>query len=92
MMSSKYRQISLSDSFSSCQDLFIEDTPSFFQLLDEHFDISEFIPVVFTNAFYQSLGRKRLYPLTGFLSALILQKIFSIPSDSLLILFLTLSK
>ena len=91
-MASKYRQISLNDSFSSCQDLFIEDTSSFFQLLDEHFDISKFIPVVFTNAFYQSLGRKRLYPLTSFLSALILQKIFSIPSDSLPILFFTLSR
>lgn len=91
-MATKYRQLSLNDTFSNCQDLFIEDSPSFFQLLDEHFDISEFIPVVFTNAFYQSLGRKRLYPLAGFLSALILQKIFSIPSDSLLILFLNLCR
>lgn len=91
-MATKYRQLSLNDTFSNCQDLFIEDSPSFFQLLDEHFDISEFIPVVFTNAFYQSLGRKRVYPLAGFLSALILQKIFSIPSDSLLILFLNLCR
>lgn len=91
-MATKYRQLSLNDTFSNCQDLFIEDSPSFFQLLDEHFDISEFIPVVFTNAFYQSQGRKRLYPLAGFLSALILQKIFSIPSDSLLILFLNLCR
>lgn len=91
-MATKYRQISLKDTFSDCQDLFVEDTPSFFQLLDEHFDICEFIPSVFTNAFYQHLGRKRSYPLTGFLSALILQKIFSIPTDSLLILFLSLCK
>ena len=66
--------------------------PSFFQLLEDYFDISEFIPSVFYNTFYQSLGRKRTYPLTGFLSALILQKIFSIPSDSLLILFLSTCK
>lgn len=91
-MATKYRQISLKDTFSNCQDMFMEDTPSFFQLLDEHFDIQEFIPSVFTNAFYQQLGRKRLYPLSGFLSALILQKIFSIPTDSLLILFLSLCK
>ncbi|MGN0251918.1 MAG: hypothetical protein ACI4EH_11225 [Oliverpabstia sp.] len=78
-MSAKYRQISLKDTFSNCQDMFWEDTPSFFQLLDEHFDIQEFIPSVFTNAFYQHLGRKRLYPLTGFLSTLILQKIFPFP-------------
>ena len=36
---SKYRQLSLKDTFSNCQDLLIEDSPSFFQLLDEHFDI-----------------------------------------------------
>lgn len=89
-MATKYRQISLKDTFSDCQDMFMEDTPSFFHLLDEHFDINEFIPSVFTNAFYQHLGLNRVYPLSGFLSALILQKIFSIPTDSLLILFLSL--
>ena len=56
-MVTKYRQLSLKDTFSNCQDLLIEDSPSFFQLLDEHFDIQEFIPSVFTNAFYQHLGR-----------------------------------
>ena len=70
--------------------MFQEDTPSFFKLLGDTLDISEFIPADFYHAFYQQLGRKRLYPLEGFLSALILQKIFSIPTDSLLILFLVL--
>lgn len=91
-MTVKYHQISLKETFSDCQDIFFDDTPSFFRLLEDHFDISEFIPPAFYNAFYQSLGRKRIYPFTGFLSALILQKIFSIPSDSLLILFLSLCK
>ena len=72
--------------------MFIDDTPSFFLLLEEHFDVSDFIPDVFYHAFYQSLGRKRVYSLHGFLSALILQKIFSIPTDALLILFLNLCK
>ncbi|MCM1200139.1 MAG: transposase [Bacteroides fragilis] len=88
----KYRQLSLKDAFSDCQDMFLDDAPSFFQLLEEYFDIQEFIPSVFRNAFYQHFGRKRAYPLEAFLSALILQKIFSIPSDSLLLLFLRLSK
>ncbi len=91
-MALKYHQISLKDTFSDCQDMFIDDTPSFFQLLEEHLDISEFIPSVFYNASHQHLGRKRDYPLTGFLSALILQKIFSIPTDSLLILLLHICK
>lgn len=88
----KYRQISLKDVFLDSQDMFVDDAPSFFQLLNEHFDIQEFIPSVFRNAFYQHFGRKRDYPLEAFLSALILQKIFSIPSDSLLLLFLRLSR
>ena len=70
----------------------MDDVPSFFQLLEQHFDISQFIPQTFYNAFYQHLGRKRDYQLTSFLSALILQKILSIPTDTLLILLLNLCK
>lgn len=91
-MRTKYHQITLKDTFSDCQDIFREDTPSFFQLLNDTLDISEFIPAGFYHAFYLALGRKRTYPLEGFLSALILQKILSIPADSLLILFLVLCR
>lgn len=56
-MATKYRHISLKDTFSDCQDMFLDDAPSFFQLLDEHFGMAEFIPTVFTNAFYQDLGK-----------------------------------
>ena len=91
-MSNKFHQISFKEIFSDCQDMFIDDVPSFFDLLEEHLDISSFIPDSFFSAFYRSLGRKRVYPLTGFLSALILQKIFSIPTDSMLIIFLKLCK
>ena len=86
------QQLSLKDIFADCQHLFIEQAPTFFQLLEEHVNIGDFIPPTFYNAFHQKLGRKRDYPLTGFLSSLILQKIFSIPSDSLLILILTICK
>ena len=91
-MANYYHQLSLKDTFSDCKDMFIYDVPSFFQLLEQHFDISLFIPQTFYHAFYQHLGRKRDYPLTAFLSALILQKIFPIPTDSLLILLLHLCK
>lgn len=89
-MTTKYHQISLKDTFSDCQDIFMDDSPSFFQLMEQHFNLNDFIPPAFIHAFYLSLGRKRLYPLPGFLAAFILQKIFSIPTDSLLILFLNL--
>lgn len=91
-MSTRFHQISLKETFSESQDIFIDDASSFFQLLNEHLNLEQFIPDTFFNAFYHSLGRKRIYPLSGFLTALILQKIFSIPTDSLLILFLNLCK
>ena len=91
-MTTKYHQISFSDIFLDCQNKLIDDSPSFFTLLSEHFDLNEFIPPDFQSAFYRSLGRSRLYPLSGFLNAFILQKIFSIHTDSLLLLFLNLCK
>jgi hypothetical protein len=91
-MTTKYHQVTLKEAFPECQDMFIENPASFFQLLNEHIDIDDFIPSGFYHAFHKSLGRKREYPLHGFISALILQKIFSIPTDSLLIILLTICK
>ena len=91
-MAKKVHQITLSESFEQCQNIFLSDSTSFFDLLDQHMDLAEFIPLEFHKAFYKTLGRKREYPLTGFLSALILQKIFSIPTDSLLLILLIICK
>ena len=65
-MAIKYHQISLNEVFSDCQTKLIEEAPSFFQLLSEHFDLDTFIPPEFVSAFYLSVGRTRLYPLHGF--------------------------
>lgn len=75
-MATKSHQISLYDIFSDYQNSFINDPPSFFSLLSEHFGLNEFIPLEFLTAFYFSIGQKRLYPLQGFPTAFILQKIF----------------
>jgi hypothetical protein len=91
-MTRKNQQLSLKEIFNDCQDLFIEQSPSFFQLLDQYIDLADFIPSTFYSAFHQKLGRNRLYPLYGFLTSLILQKIFSIPTDSMLIMLLTICK
>ena len=91
-MTIKCNQLSLKDIYADCQDLFLDQVPSFFQLLEQQIDLKEFVPSTFINAFYQKLGRNRTYPLTGFLSSLILQKIFSIPTDSMLILLLSICK
>jgi len=91
-MRKEFMQLSLSDVYKECQSLFDNDKPKFLRLLESAVDFTDFIPLTFYNAFYQRLGRNRKYPLEGFVCAVILQKIFSIPSDSLLILFLKLSK
>jgi len=92
-MATKYfSQLSLAEHFQDCRSFFESDTPTFFALLKEHIDLHDFIPNSFYTAFYKSFGRTREYPLHGFLTALILQKIFSIPTDSLLIILLHICK
>ena len=87
-----YKQLSLADIFQDCQENFESDKPSFLSLLEEHIDIDEIIPLSFRNHFYASTGRTRKYPLQAFLWALIIQRIFSIPTDELLLVFLAYSK
>ena len=79
-----YYQISLNDTFSDCQNLFIENPSSFFSIFEEPFDFYEFIPFSFHNAFYLSLGRNKIYHLTVFL-LLFFKK--SSPSPLILCLF-----
>lgn len=91
-MTRYFSQLSLAESFEECKDFFTSDTPTFFTLIKDHIDLTKFIPDDFYSAFYKTLGRKRDYPLHGFISALIIQKIFTIPSDSLLIVMLSICK
>ena len=87
-----YKQLSLADIYSDCQDKFENDKPKFLSLLESHIDIDEIIPISFYNHFYASTGRTRKYPLHALLWALIIQRIFSIPTDQLLLTFLNYSK
>ena len=87
-----YKQLSLTDIFSDCQNKFENDKPAFLSLLENHIDIDEIIPISFYNHFYASTGRTRKYPLHALLWALIIQRIFSIPTDQLLLTFLAYSK
>ncbi|MCR5605810.1 MAG: ISNCY family transposase, partial [Treponema sp.] len=80
-----YKQLSLADIYAECQDKFENDKPAFLSLLETHIDIGEIIPISFRNHFYASTGRSRKYPLHAMLWALIIQRIFSIPTDQLLL-------
>ena len=64
-----YKQLSLADIFSDCQEKFENDKPAFLSLLENHIDIDEFIPISFRNHFYASTGRTRKYPLCTLWSA-----------------------
>ena len=87
-----YKQLSLADIFADCQDKFENDKPAFLSLLEKHIDLDDIIPITFRNHFYASTGRTRKYPLQAMLWALIIQRIFSIPTDRLLLTFLHYSK
>ena len=86
------KQLSFADTYEKCADLFEDHRPEYIKLLEENLDISQYIPVSFYNAFYQHYGRKRLYSLDAFISALLLQKIIGIPTDKLLIFILKSSR
>lgn len=85
-----YNQISFSDTYKECKDLFQNDKPRFLELLSQHLDLSSLIPQEFYWSYHKALGRDRTYSLSSMLAALILQKILGIPTVSLLIIFLTL--
>ena len=87
-----YKQLSLADIYADCQDKFENDKPAFLSLLDNHIDLDEIIPLSFIKHFYASTGRSRKYPLKAMLWALIIQRIFTIPTDQLLLVFLAYSK
>lgn len=87
-----YKQLSLADIFSDYQNKFENDKPAFLSLLEQHIDLDEIVPASFRNHFYASTSRTRKYSLYSLLWALIIQRIFSIPSDSLLLTFLKYSK
>ena len=87
-----YNQLSLEDIFSDCQEIYESDKPQFLSLLQQHIDLDEIVPASFRKHFYARTGRSRKYPLNAFLWALIIQRIFSIPTDSLLLVFLQYSR
>lgn len=82
----------MADIFEDCQESYDSDKPQFLTLLENHIDLDSIIPLSFINHFYASTGRPRKYSLSSMLWALIIQRIFSIPTDSLLLVFLNYSK
>ena len=87
-----YKQLTLAEIFEDCQHKFDNDKYQFLSLLDEAINLDEIVPVSFISHFYASTGRPRKHQLYPMLKALLIQRIFSIPTDTLLIVFLKFSQ
>lgn len=87
-----YKQLSLADIFTDCQHKFDNDKYEFLSILDETINLDEIVPVSFVSHFHATTGRPRKHLLYPMLKALLLQLIFSIPTTSLLIVFLKYSQ
>ena len=87
-----YKQLTLAEIFEDCQNKFDNDKYQFLSLLDEAINLDEIVPVSFISHFYASTGRPRKHQLYPMLKALLIQRIFSIPTDTLLIVFLKFSQ
>ena len=87
-----YKQLSLADFFTDCQNKFDNDKYEFLSMLEETIDLDEIVPVSFVSHFHTATGRPRKHHLYPMLRALLLQLIFSIPTTSLLIVFLKYSQ
>ncbi len=87
-----HKQLSLADIFTDCQNKFDNDKYQFLALLENTINLDEIVPVSFISHFHAATGRPRKHLLYPMLRALLLQLIFSIPTTSLLIIFLKYSQ
>ena len=86
------KQLSLAEIYSDCSTFFETDKHHFLTLLEENINLDEFIPYSFYTSYHSTTGRPREHQLDSMLWALLLQRIFSIPTDVLLITFLKFSE
>ena len=87
-----HKQLSLADIFTDCQNKFENDKYRFLQLLDNAIDLDEIVPPSFISHFHALTGRPRKHLLYPMIKALLLKHIFSIPTTTLLIIFLKFSQ
>ena len=87
-----HKQLTLTEIFDDCQNKFDNDKYQFLVLLDEAINLDDIVPVSFISHFHARTGRPHKHQLYPMLKSLLIQRIFSIPTDSLLIIFLKYSQ
>jgi hypothetical protein len=85
------KQLSFAEIYADCTHFFEQDKHHFLSLLEEKLDLHALVPHSFYSHYYACNGRHRDFELCSILWAFILQRIFSIPTDTLLITFLKFS-
>lgn len=85
------KQLNLCAISSDFDKFFHQNQNNLLSLLNQHIDITQFIPFSFYQRYYSSLGTDRDYSLESMLYAFILKNILSIPSTDLLISLLHIS-
>lgn len=91
-MFTKFNQLSFAAIYDQCSDWVQDDKPKFLEMLEKHLNLKDLIPLSFYQAYYNHLGRDRVYSLESIICALLLQRILGIPKVSLLLVILKLSK
>lgn len=91
-MRNNFVQMSIFDIYTDVRSAMDEDKPRLIQLLEEHINLKDFIPMEFYSAFYCRWGRPREYSLESFLWFFLLQKIIGIHCDSTMLTILNLSR
>lgn len=86
------KQLSLADVYSDCQIIFETDQHRLLSLLERNLNLDILIPDSFYRHYYSPIRRPREFKLHSMIRALLLQKIFSIPSDTLQLIFLIFSR
>jgi len=84
------KQLSFCDFYSDFNKL-VSRPPQLLQLLDEYISISDLIPFSWSSHYYKQTGRPHNNSLFSIVSCLLLQKLLSIPTVELLIVFLNFS-
>jgi hypothetical protein len=87
-----HKQLTLAEIFDDCQNKFDNDKYQFLSILEQTINLDEIVPVSFITHFHASTGRPRKHQLYPMIKALLIQRIFSIPTDTLLIIFLKYSQ
>lgn len=86
-----FEQTSLLDLYSDLSKLSYEKPHAFLSLLNDHFNLSDFIPETFHAKYYSWLGRDRSISLESTLAALLIMHFLRIPTTILLCTFLSFS-